>query len=139
MPGPLYRQVVLRFHAVSLASPHDDDGQVPWTQADSRRLFLDHTPHAAYVNRARAAFSADYRERLHQIEVPTLILTPSHDELIGEQAATTLRDGIPDAREVVLPDTGHMFRFTHPLTYATAIRDFLARHDLTTTAQAVSA
>lgn len=139
LPGPLYRQLVLRFHAASLASPHDGDGQVPWTQADSRRLFLDHTPHAAYVNRAHAAFSADYRDRLHHIEVPTLILTPSHDELIGEQAATILRDGIPDAAEVVLPDTGHMFRFSHPVTYAAAIHDFLAAHGLTGTAEAVPA
>ncbi len=139
LPGPLYRQLVLRFHAASLASPHDGDGQVPWTQADSRRLFLDHTPHATYVNRAQAAFAADYRDRLHHVEVPTLILTPSHDELIGEQAATILREGIPDATEIVLPDTGHMFRFSHPVTYAAAIRDFLAAHGLSATAEAVPA
>lgn len=32
----------------------------------------------------------------------------------------------PDAREVTLPRTGHMFRFSHPVTYATAVEDFLA-------------
>lgn len=139
LPGPLYRQIVLRFHAASLASPHDRDGQIPWTTADSRRLFVDHTPHAAYVNRARAAFSADYRQQLADITVPTLILTPSHDQLIGEQAARVMLDGIPDATEVVLPDTGHMFRFSHPVTYATAIRDFLAARGLSDTRQQVPA
>lgn len=134
LPGPLYRQMVLRFHAASLASPHDLDGQIPWTATDSRGLFLDHTPHAAYVNRARAAFSADYRDRLANIDVPTLILTPSHDQLIGEHAARVMLDGIDDATEVVLADTGHMFRFSHPVTYATAIRDFLATHGLTSLA-----
>lgn len=136
LPGPLYRQLVLRFHAASLASPHDLDGQVPWTPADSRRLFLDHTPHVAYVNRARAAFSADYRDRLGDIEVPTLVLTPSHDQLIGEQAAQVMLDGIPDATEIVLDATGHMFRFSHPVTYAGAIRDFLAAHGLSVAADA---
>ena len=64
LPGALYRHVTLQFHARSLASPHDGDGQVPWSQADSRRLFLENTPWASYVARAKAAFSADYRERL---------------------------------------------------------------------------
>ncbi len=126
MPPALYRDVTLRFHAQALASPHDRDGQVPWTVADSRRLFLDNTPHASYRARSRAAFSADYRLLLPAVDVPTLILTPSHDRLIGPDAARVLREGIPDATEVVLPGTGHMFRFSHPRTYAAAVEDFLA-------------
>lgn len=136
LPGVLYRQLVLRFHAASLASPHDGEGQVRWTAADSRRLFVDHTPHRAYVNRARAAFSADYRHRLGDVIVPTLILTPSHDQLIGEDAARIMREGIPEATEIVLENTGHMFRFSHPVTYATAVCDFLATHELTSPAPA---
>jgi pimeloyl-ACP methyl ester carboxylesterase len=128
-PGPLYRQLTLRFHARALASPHDADGQVPWSRARSRRLFLENTPHRSYVARARAAFSADYRDLLANVDVPTLIITPSYDRLIGEDAARELREGIPDAREVVLQDTGHMLRFTHPVGYAEAIRAFL--HEIT--------
>jgi hypothetical protein len=41
-------------------------------------------------------------------------------------ASKTMRAGIPDAREVTLPRTGHMVRFSHPVTYATAVRDFFA-------------
>ena len=63
---------------------------------------------------------------LKKIDVPTLILTPSHDRLIGPEAARILREGILQATEAVLPDTGHMFRFTHPHTYARAIEKFLA-------------
>ncbi len=91
-----------------------------------RRLFLDNTPHASYRARTRAAFGADYRPLLAAVDVPTLILTPSHDQLIGPGAARVLREGIPDATEVVLPRTGHMFRFTHPQTYAAAVEGFLA-------------
>lgn len=125
LPGALYRQLVLRLHAGSLASPHDREGQVRWTRSDSRQLFAANTPHRTYVRRAAAAFAADYRDRLGSVAVPALILTPSHDELIGARAAEIMRAGIPDATEVVLARTGHMFRFTHPVTYAAAIRDFL--------------
>jgi pimeloyl-ACP methyl ester carboxylesterase len=128
LPGPLYRQVTLRFHAASLASPHDRDGQVPLAKADFRRLFVENTPWRSYVARAKAAFSADYRNRLSQITVPTLVITPSYDKLIGEAAAREFLTGIPDATEVVLPETGHMFRFTHPHTYAATIDTFLQAH-----------
>ncbi|MFG1948274.1 alpha/beta fold hydrolase [Nonomuraea sp. NPDC048826] len=123
--GP-YRQLVLRAHAHRLASPHDREGQMPWSEADSRRLFLDNTPATSFGARVTAALAADYTDRLDKVRVPTLIITPSHDELIGEQAAEIMRAGIPDSREIVLDRTGHMFRFTHPETYARAVEAFLA-------------
>ncbi|NYI98715.1 pimeloyl-ACP methyl ester carboxylesterase [Streptomonospora nanhaiensis] len=126
MRGPLYRGVALRAHARTLASPHDFAGEVGWSTADSRRLFLDHTPAASYGARLAAAFAADYTGRLARVRVPTLVLTPAHDVLIGPDAARILREGIPDAREVVLPRTGHMFRFSHPDTYGRAVEEFLA-------------
>ena len=33
--GGLYRQLVLRAHLHRLASPHDGDGQVRWTESDT--------------------------------------------------------------------------------------------------------
>lgn len=70
---------------------------------------------------------ADYVDVLDRVDVPTLILTPSHDVLIGQGAAAIMHEGIPDAREVVLERTGHMFRFSHPATYAAAVHGFLAQ------------
>jgi pimeloyl-ACP methyl ester carboxylesterase len=124
--GPLYRQLALRAHAHRLASPHDGEGQVPWNEAESRRLFLDNTPATSFGARVTAVLAADYTDRLNLVHVPTLILTPSHDVLIGDGAAKTLREGIRDAREIVLERTGHMFRFTHPETYARAVEAFVA-------------
>jgi len=125
LPGPLYRTITLRLHAASLSSPYDGEGQIPWSKKKSRELFVRNTPHKSYVNRAKAALSADYRQRLSRIKVPTLIITPSYDRLIGKEAARQMLDGIPDATEVVLERTGHMFRFSHPVTYAAAIERFL--------------
>lgn len=125
LPGALYRRVTLRFHAAALASPYDGEGDIPLTQDDFRSLFVANTPWRSYVSRAKAAFSADYRDCLEQVEVPTLILTPAHDVLIGEAAAAVMRAGLPDATEIVLDRTGHMFRFTHPARYSQAIEEFL--------------
>ena len=124
--GPAYRRLVLSAHAHRLASPHDAEGQAAWGESDSRRLFLDNTPATSFGARVTAALTADYTDRLGDVSAPTLILTPSHDVLVGEHAARVLREGIPDAREVVLDRTGHMFRFTHPETYAGTVETFLA-------------
>jgi pimeloyl-ACP methyl ester carboxylesterase len=125
LPGPLYRQLTLRLHAASLASPYDGEGDYPLSRRDTADLFREHTPWRSYTARAKAAFSADYRSQLARIDVATLILTPEHDTLIGEDAATTLRRGIRASVEHVLPRTGHMFRFTHPVAYSQHIADFL--------------
>ncbi|MGW4713364.1 alpha/beta fold hydrolase [Nocardia sp. NPDC004260] len=131
MRGPLYRQVALRAHAHNLASPHDNGGQIRWSKSDSRQFFLENTPASSFGARAVAALNADYTAGLGRVQVPTLILTPSHDVLIGPEAARVLREGIPDAREVVLDRTGHMFRFSHPRTYAQTVEKFLQEVGLT--------
>lgn len=124
-PGILYRQITLRMHANALSSRWDAEGEVPWSRERSRALFLEHTPWMSYVRRTRAALAADYRPLLGRINVPTLILTPSEDHLIGPDAAGDMLDGIPDATERILDRTGHMFRFSHPRRYASAVERFL--------------
>lgn len=125
LPGPLYRAITLRLHASSLASPFDGEGQVPWSKEKSRHLFLENTPYLSYVARADAALAVDCVDRLWRVVVPTLIITPSHDTLIGGDAAREMLEGIPDSEEVVLERTGHMLRFSHPITYAKTVRAFL--------------
>jgi pimeloyl-ACP methyl ester carboxylesterase len=62
---------------------------------------------------------------LKTLRVPTLILTPEGDRLIGKNAAGILLTGIRRSREVVLPRTGHMLRFSHPGRYSEAVQMFL--------------
>jgi pimeloyl-ACP methyl ester carboxylesterase len=107
-------------------SPFDLEGEVPWSEEKSRRLFSENTPYWSYVARAKAALDVDYIDRLERINIPTLIITPEHDTLIGEPAAREMLDEIPDAHEVVLQRTGHMLRYSHPVTYAKTVRAFLA-------------
>ncbi|WP_202370673.1 alpha/beta fold hydrolase [Pseudomonas sp. MWU318] len=126
-PGPFYRQTTLRFHAAQLASSFDKEGEIPWSTANSRAFFIKQTPHKAYVNRVRSIEKIDYTALLPKIDVPTLILTPEEDKLIGKEAAGILLNGIKGAQEVVMPRTGHMFRFSHPGAYSLEVRKFLQR------------
>lgn len=126
LPGPLYRHLVLPMHARALASRFDAEGDNGWSTTDSVRLFLENTSWKGYVRRTQAALAADYRAILGNIDVPTLILTPEDDTLIGPDAARVLREGIRNSVEVVLERTGHMFRLSHPTRYAEAIRNFFA-------------
>jgi pimeloyl-ACP methyl ester carboxylesterase len=124
-PGLFYRGLTLRMHAFNLRSRFDVEGENPWSVARTREFFVRETPHQAYVNRIRAVRNADYRQGLSRINVPTLILTPEEDRLIGRQAAQMLLNGIRGSEELVLPRTGHMFRFSHPGAYSSAVAGFL--------------
>jgi pimeloyl-ACP methyl ester carboxylesterase len=124
-PGPFYRGLTLRLHAFNLRSRFDSEGENPWSVARTRAFFVRETPHQAYVNRIRAVRKADCSQALGRIEVPTLILTPEEDRLIGREAARLLLNGIPGSRESILPRTGHMFRFSHPRAYSAAVAGFL--------------
>jgi len=137
--GPLYRNGTLRYHAHSLASKYDRGAEVPHTQKDYRRLFVDNTPATSYSARVASVISFDVRDQLTKVDVPTLLITPADDQLVGEQAARELREGLPNAREVVLPETGHMFRFTHPGRYGRTILDFLRELDAPVERDAASA
>ena len=125
IPRVVYEQGVLRFHAAQLASRLDASAPHPLTRRDYRQLFRVHTPAAAYSARVGAVVGFDVRARLHRIDVPTLLLTPEDDRLVGPAAAAALRDGLPHARELAIPGTGHMLRFTHPDEYADAVDGFV--------------
>jgi pimeloyl-ACP methyl ester carboxylesterase len=121
----LYRGLTLRFHACELASQFDREAEVPYRRADYRRLFAENTPRHSYSARVTSVLSFDVRDQLAKVNVPTLLITPADDRLVGERATRELCQGLPSAREVVLPATGHMFRFTHPTRYGQAIIDFV--------------
>jgi pimeloyl-ACP methyl ester carboxylesterase len=121
----LYRQLTLRIHANQLASRFDHTAEAPHRQEDYRRLFIENTPRHSYSARVTSVINFDVRDQLSAVHVPTLLITPEDDQLVGHEAARELCAGVPHAREVVLPNTGHMFRFTHPTLYGRTITEFL--------------
>jgi len=119
--GRVGYSLTVRFHVDSLRSPFDPPG----TDGLLRRIFLDECDASTFFDRGRIALGADLRPGLNRVDIPTLVLTPEHDRLIGPDAATELVQGIPCAREQVLEGTGHLLRFTHPRRYAEAVEAFL--------------
>lgn len=70
LPGPLYRAITLRM--ASLSSQYDGEGQVPWSEAKSRKLFEENTPFRSYVARQCGT--------RHRISGPALENQRSHSD-----------------------------------------------------------
>jgi pimeloyl-ACP methyl ester carboxylesterase len=125
-PGPFYRQLTLRMHANNLKSRIDREGEIPWPADKTHHFLVQETAHRDYLNWVHAVVRANHAARLSRISVPTLILTPEDDRLIGKDAAGILLGGIRHSRELVLPRTGHMFRLSHPGRYSLSVSTFFA-------------
>lgn len=87
---------------------------------DYRQLFVENTLAVSYSARVASVISFDVRDQRAKVDVPTLLITPEDDKLVGERAARELPVGLPAARDVVLARTRHMFRFTLPSRTSTA-------------------
>lgn len=121
--GQVGYPLTVKFWVKGLSSRFDPPG----TDAELRKLFVEYSDARTFVSRSKAVMNADLRPDLARVDVPTLILTPEDDRLIGAEAAREMVDGIPNAEEVVLPGTGHLLRFTHESDYAAAVDHFIAR------------
>jgi L-proline amide hydrolase len=70
----------------------------------------------------------DITDRLHTIDVPTLLVSGAHDEatprIVGE-----IRDRIPGARWELFTWSSHMPHVEEPAKFQTVVTAFLAEHD----------
>ena len=68
----------------------------------------------------------DILDRVHDIKLPTLIISGSDDELTPVRYAHYLRDEIRGAREVIVPGAGHWVQAEKPDEVNRAMESFLA-------------
>lgn len=68
----------------------------------------------------------DVRDRLREIDVPTLVTCGRYDEATP-LLAETLRRGIPDAEVVIFEESAHMAHAEEPGRYRQMLGDFLTR------------
>jgi proline iminopeptidase len=83
------------------------------------------------ANHARVAWQRNVRrydlaDRLSTLEVPVLLLFGRHDPQTPLQIAEQLRDLLPDARLVVLENSGHSPFVEEADAFAHAVSEFLA-------------
>ena len=70
----------------------------------------------------------DVRDRLGEIDVPTLVIRGGHD-MCTDAIAATLVEGIPDAREVVLEESSHTPALEETERYLASIGTFMLQSE----------
>lgn len=68
-------------------------------------------------------------DRLDQVRVPVLIVAAAQDRLRSLEEARELRDGLPDARLLIVDDSGHMIPFEQPAALADVLAGWLGGLD----------
>jgi pimeloyl-ACP methyl ester carboxylesterase len=74
----------------------------------------------------RASLEYDFRDRLPDVKVPTLIVWGEKDSIIPVRDATEFERLIPDSRKVVMRDTGHIPMAERPQAFNDVLTEFLA-------------
>jgi pimeloyl-ACP methyl ester carboxylesterase len=69
----------------------------------------------------------DFRDRLEDVKVPVLLVWGREDNLVPVQDADEFERRIPDARKVILEDTGHVPMLERPETFNHLVAEFLAQ------------
>jgi pimeloyl-ACP methyl ester carboxylesterase len=92
-----------------------------------RRGFMDGIktdPRATYGD-LRACRAWDDRARLKEIGAPCLVVRGADELPEVAEAASRLAAMLPNAREVVIPDAGHLLPVEQPEALAAAVLSFL--------------
>jgi pimeloyl-ACP methyl ester carboxylesterase len=74
----------------------------------------------------RACLDYDFRDRLPDVKVPTLIVWGEKDSIIPVRDADEFERLIEDSRKVVMKDTGHIPMAERPQAFNDVLVDFLA-------------
>jgi 3-oxoadipate enol-lactonase/4-carboxymuconolactone decarboxylase len=89
------------------------------------RAMLLRTDPEGYAAAAEAIAAADLTENTTKLTMPTLVIVGAEDLATPVASAEALRDAIPGARLVVLPDAAHIPTVQHPGAVTAAIKEFL--------------
>ena len=79
-----------------------------------------------FDNALRASLDYDFRDRLPEVKVPTLIVWGEKDSIIPVRDADEFERLIEDSRKIVMRDTGHIPMAERPVTFNDVLVDFLA-------------
>jgi pimeloyl-ACP methyl ester carboxylesterase len=117
----LARRPGLRRLALSFVTRHPDR-----LSAGLAREMMQGAGKPGFMPALEAVISYRLSERLPQIACPTLIVWGEDDHVIPVRDAARFEQLIPDARAVVLPDTGHMAMLERPERFNALLEEFLA-------------
>jgi pimeloyl-ACP methyl ester carboxylesterase len=69
---------------------------------------------------------ADSRPTLKDIRSPTLVVVGADDTLTPPDRAAEMAAAIPGARQIVVPNCGHLSTLEQPQAVTESLRDFLS-------------
>ena len=96
--------------------------------ADYTFWHLCHTdPGEKQVSSETVQIGMPAAERIAGMRVPALIVTADHDNPACIEIAALMELTIPNARKVVMPDTGHIMNMEHPQEFNRIVLNFLAK------------
>ncbi|HEV3480040.1 MAG TPA: alpha/beta fold hydrolase [Gaiellaceae bacterium] len=90
-----------------------------------RRMLVE-TPAEDYARCCEALAGWDFRDRLAEIAVPTLVIAGADDPATPPEHAELLAERIPDAKLVVFPGAAHLANVEQPRSFSGAVIDHLA-------------
>jgi pimeloyl-ACP methyl ester carboxylesterase len=79
----------------------------------------------ANLNHPEGLFNWNIRDRLSEIQNPTLLIAGKEDRVMPLKATQTLADHIPNARLNVLDDVGHFYQLEKPAEFNAELTAFL--------------
>ncbi len=79
----------------------------------------------AYRAAMRSLGLFDSRKKLKQIKAPVLVITGANDSTVSPERQKVLVDGIPGAKQVVIPNAGHAVAIDQAEAFNRALLDFL--------------
>jgi len=95
--------------------------------AELMNLFGAPPPMSVLRRQMQAVAMHNTSEQLHEIDVPTLVLTGDNDIAILPENSKVLADGISDAKLHTFKDTGHMFLWEKIDQVVPVLQDFLSK------------
>ena len=112
-----------RMRWLALQSVARHPGRLP---ADMVYELVSHSGRDGFLPALDAIVSYDFRERLSQIECPTLIVWGAEDMLVPARDADEYEQQIPNARKTVFEDTGHSPMMERPQTFNDCMMGWLS-------------
>jgi len=92
------------------------------------RFLSNNTSKQVYWSVMRAVVGFDSRRHLNRITAPTLVVAGDRDRTVPMVCKQELARGIPNARLVVIPDSGHATPIDQPDKFNEVLLEFLDEH-----------
>jgi len=93
----------------------------------ARWLAENASPREGWIGQLEATLQGDTLDRLHRIEVPTLVTASSHDLIVAPHHAEEIHSRIEGSRKVILEGTGHVALIERPGEFARICLEFLRK------------